>query len=351
MKALIHDGNGTIAIKERPKPEPVEPGDAIVRVTLSTICTSDLHIIHGAVPRALPNTVLGHEFVGVIEQVGENVTNLAPGDRVAVSCETFCSECFYCKRGWVNNCVQGGWELGCRLDGCQAEFVRVPYAEHTCSIIPDSVTDEDALFLGDIVATGQWGAEIAELERGCTVAVIGAGPVGLATMMCAKLAEPERIIAIDIDAKRLALAQERGLADETMDASQMDLAAVEAAVRSLTEGRGADAVVEAAGGSNTFEMAWRIARPNAVVVIAAMYEGPQTLPLHEMYGKNLVFKTGGVDANNLDKTMSLVKDGRIDTSCLVSKRYPLNDILEAYRAFEAREDDCLKMIITPWEKR
>lgn len=351
MKALVYDGSGTIAIKDRPEPEVLEPGDAIVRVSLSTICTSDLHIIHGAVPRALPNTVLGHEFVGVIEQVGESVTKLAPGDRVAVSCETFCGECFYCKRGWVNNCVQGGWELGCRIDGCQAEFVRVPFAEQTCSIIPDNVADEDALFLGDIVATGQWSAEIAELEPGCTVAVIGAGPVGLATMMCAKLAKPECIIAIDIDAKRLALAKERGLADETIDASQMDLAAVEAAVRSLTEGRGADAVVEAAGGSNTFEMAWRIARPNAVVVISAMYERPQTLPLHEMYGKNLVFKTGGVDANNLDKTMSFVKDGRIDTSCLVSKRYPLNDILEAYRAFEARENDCLKMVITPWEKR
>ncbi len=398
MKALVHDGNGTIAIKERPKPEPVEPGDAIVRVTLSTICTSDLHIIHGAVPRALPNTVLGHEFVGVIEQVGENVTNLAPGDRVAVSCETFCGECFYCKRGWVNNCVQGGWELGCRLDGCQAEFVRVPYAEHTCSIIPDSVADENALFLGDIVATGQWGAEIAELERGCTVAVIGAGPVGLATMMCAKLAEPAlflgdivatgqwgaeiaelergctvavigagpvglatmmcaklaepgRIIAIDIDAKRLALAQERGLADETMDASVMSLDAIETAVRNMTEGRGADAVVEAAGGSNTFEMAWRIARPNAVVVISAMYEGPQTLPLHEMYGKNLVFKTGGVDAANMNETMKLVEEGCINTICLVSKRYALNDILEAYRAFETHEDGCLKMIITPWEER
>ncbi len=179
MKALVHDGNGTIAIEDRPKPEPIEPGDAIVRVTRSTICTSDLHIIHGAVPRALPDTVLGHEFVGVVEQVGAGVTKLAAGDRVAVSCETFCGECFYCKRGWVNNCVQGGWELGCRMDGCQAEFVRVPFAEQTCSVIPDGVADEDALFLGDIVATGQWGAEIAELERGCTVAVIGAGPVGL----------------------------------------------------------------------------------------------------------------------------------------------------------------------------
>lgn len=351
MKALVHDGNGTIAIEDRPKPEPIEPGDAIVRVTRSTICTSDLHIIHGAVPRALPDTVLGHEFVGVVEQVGAGVTKLAAGDRVAVSCETFCGECFYCKRGWVNNCVQGGWELGCRMDGCQAEFVRVPFAEQTCSVIPDGVADEDALFLGDIVATGQWGAEIAELERGCAVAVIGAGPVGLATMMCAKLAEPGCIIAIDIDAKRLALAKERGLADETIDASTMGLDAVEAAVRKMTEGRGADAVVEAAGGSNTFEMAWRIARPNAVVVISAMYEGPQTLPLHEMYGKNLVFKTGGVDAANLDETMKLVEDGRIDTSCLISKRYALNDILEAYRAFEAREDDCLKMVITPWERR
>lgn len=351
MKALVHDGNGAISIEDRPKPEPIDPGDVVVRVTRSTICTSDLHIIHGAVPRALPNTVLGHEFVGVVDSVGAGVTKLAAGDRVAVSCETFCGECFYCKRGWVNNCIQGGWELGCRMDGCQAEFVRVPFADQTCSVIPDGVTDEDALFLGDIVATGQWGAEIAELERGCSVAVIGAGPVGLATMMCTKLAEPGRIVAIDIDARRLALAKEHGLADETIDTSTMDLDAVEAAVRDMTDGRGADAVVEAAGGSNTFEMAWRVARPNAVVVISAMYEGPQTLPLHEMYGKNLVFKTGGVDAANLDETMKLVEEGRIDTSCLISKRYALNDILEAYRAFEAREDDCLKMVITPWEER
>ena len=351
MKALVHDGNGAISIEDRPKPEPIDPGDVVVRVTRSTICTSDLHIIHGAVPRALPNTVMGHEFVGVVDSVGAGVTKLAAGDRVAVSCETFCGECFYCKRGWVNNCIQGGWELGCRMDGCQAEFVRVPFADQTCSVIPDGVTDEDALFLGDIVATGQWGAEIAELERGCSVAVIGAGPVGLATMMRTKLAEPGRIVAIDIDARRLALAKEHGLADETIDTSTMDLDAVEAAVRDMTDGRGADAVVEAAGGSNTFEMAWRVARPNAVVVISAMYEGPQTLPLHEMYGKNLVFKTGGVDAANLDETMKLVEEGRIDTSCLISKRYALNDILEAYRAFEAREDDCLKMVITPWEER
>lgn len=351
MKALVHDGNGHITLEDRPEPQLQSPTDAIVRVTRSTICTSDLHIIHGAVPRATSNTVLGHEFVGVVEQVGEGVRSLKPGDRVAVSCETFCGECFYCERGWVNNCVEGGWELGCCEDGCQAELVRVAHADHTCAPIPAGVTDEDALFLGDIVATGHWGASIAEIEPGSTVAVIGAGPVGLTIMMCARLHEPATIIAIDIDPARLALARERGLADRVIDASGMDLATVEAAVRELSHSRGADSVIEAAGGSNTFEMAWRIARPHGVVVLSAMYEGPQTLPLHEMYGKNLVFKTGGVDACNMGETMRLVQEGRIDTSCLISARYPLNDIVEAYRAFEAHEGGCLKLVITPWEDR
>lgn len=369
MKALVHDGCGHIALEDRPEPQLQFPTDAIVRVTRSTICASDLHIIHGAVPRATPNTVLGHEFVGVIEQVGEGVRALKPGDRVAVSCETFCGECFYCERGWVNNCVEGGWELGCCergwvnncveggwelgccADGCQAELVRVPYADRTCAPIPADVTDEAALFLGDIVATGHWSASIAQIEPGSTVAVIGAGPVGLTTMMCARLHEPSTIITIDIDPQRLALARKRGLADAAIDANTMDLAAVEAAVRELSHNRGADSVIEAAGGSNTFEMAWRIARPHGVVVLSAMYEGPQTLPLHQMYGKNLVFKTGGVDACNLHETMRLVQEGRIDTSCLISGRYPLNDIVEAYRAFEAHEGGCLKLVITPWEDR
>ena len=317
----------------------------------STLCTSDLHIIHGAVPRATPETVLGHEFVGVVERVGEGVRNLRPGDRVAVSRETFCGECFYCERGWVNNCVGGGWELGCCADGCQAELVRVPYADRTCVAIPSDVTDEAALFLGGIVATGHWGADIAQIEPGSAVAVIGAGPVGLATMMCARLHEPARIIAIDIDPARLALACECGLADAVIDACDLNLDQVESAVRELSCGRGADSVIEAAGGSNAFEMAWRIARPHGVVVLSAMYEEAQTLPLHQMYGKNLVFKTGGVDACNLSETMRLVQEGRIDTSCPISARYPLNDIVEAHRAFEAHEGGGLKFVITPWEQR
>lgn len=349
MKALVHDGHGGFALKERPRPHVTLPTDAVVRVTRSTICTSDLHIIRGCVPRARPDTVLGHEFVGVVEEVGSGVTRFAPGDRVAVNVETFCGECFFCRRGWVNNCEQGGWMLGCTIDGCQAEYVRVPYADNAFTRIPDAVADEDALFLGDILATGWWGAKIAEIEPGSTVAVIGAGPVGLTTMMCARLADPRSVVAIDVDESRLALALERGLADVAINPSDRSLDEVERLVRSESAGRGADAVIEAAGGEDTFEMAWRIARPNAVVVVSAMYERDQVLPLPSMYGKNLTFKTGGVDASGLDEVMALIEQGRLDTGLLVSRRYPLNDVLEAYRVFEAHEDGCLKVVITPWE--
>lgn len=350
MKALVHDGHGNISLQERPMPNIQGATDAIVRVTRSTICTSDLHIMRGAVPRALPDTVLGHEFVGVIEKAGKDVTGLAPGDRVAVNCETFCGSCYFCERGWVNNCEHGGWELGCRIDGCQAEFVRVPFASSTCTPIPDSVSDEDALFLGDILATGWWGAKIAEIEPGSSVAVIGGGPVGIATMMCARPYDPSCIILVERDPARAALANKLRLADRFIDGNA-PLDAIEQAVLANTRHGGADAVIEAAGGNTTFEMAWRIARPNAVVVISAMYEQDQTLPLPRMYGKNLTFKTGGVDASGLDEVMALIEAGKLDTSCLISKRYPLNDILEAYRAFESHEDDCLKVVITPWESR
>ena len=349
MKALVHDGAGVISLVNRANPVIEQPSDAIVRVTRSTICTSDLRILKGVVPRAVPNTVLGHEFVGVIEKVGSDVTSLHVGDRVAISCETFCGECFFCQHGWVNNCEQGGWELGCRIDGCQAEFVCVPFAQNTCTKIPDTVSDEDALFVGDILATGWWGARIADIEEGATVAVIGAGPVGLTTMMCARLENPAQIIALDIDDHRLRLASEQGLANKTINPSQLSPEMIEAVVRLLTHGRGADCVIEAAGGKNTFELAWRIARPSATVVISAMYEQNQVLPLPFMYGKNLTFKTGGVDADRLDEVMVLIEQGKLDTSCLISKRFALNDIEEAYRYFERREDNCLKVAITPWE--
>ena len=177
MNALVWKGDGALSLERRPIPELREPRDAIVRVTRSTICTSDLHIRSGAVPRARPGVVLGHEFAGVVEAVGNGISNLRPGDRVAACCESFCGDCWFCRRGYVNNCIHGGWELGCRIDGCQAEYVRVPFADTGLTPIPDALSDEDALFVGDILASGYWGAELCAFQPGDTAVVLGLGPV------------------------------------------------------------------------------------------------------------------------------------------------------------------------------
>ena len=188
MKAVVYQGNGKIGIEERPRPVILDERDVILEVTLTTICSSDIHIKHGAVPKAVPGTILGHEFVGKVIETGNAVKKVKPGDRVSVNVETFCGECFFCKRGSVNNCTDknGGWALGCRIDGGQAEYVRIPFADNGLTIIPDHVTDEQALFHGDILSTGYWAAKIGELNPADTVAVIGAGPTGFAPC-CARV--------------------------------------------------------------------------------------------------------------------------------------------------------------------
>lgn len=344
MKAVVYKGNGKIALEERPIPTIKEATDVIVKVTCSTICSSDLHIKHGTVPRAKENIILGHEFTGEIVEAGANVKKFKVGDRVSVNVETFCGECFYCKRGYVNNCVQGGWELGCRIDGGQAEYARIPFADQGLTRIPEGVTEEQALFNGDILATGYWAASIAELKPADTVAVIGAGPTGLCTLMSIKLYSPEKVILIDTNEQRLALAKEKGLADIVINPTKEDPMEV---VLNETEGRGADRVFEVAGGKDTFELSWKIARPNAIVVLVALYPEAQMLPLHLMYGKNLTFKTGGVDASSCEEIMKLVASGKIDTSCLVTHRSSLEAILEGYRVFENKEDGCIKWVVKP----
>ena len=344
MKAAVYQENGTITLEDRPGPRLKDPQDAIIKVTLTTICSSDIHIKHGAVPRAVPGTILGHEFVGIVEQTGEAVRRFKPGDRVAVNVETFCGECYFCKRGYVNNCTHehGGWALGCRIDGGQAGYVRVPFADNGLTRIPGEVTDEAALFTGDILSTGYWGASLAEIKPADTVAVIGAGPTGLCTLMCARLYGPGTVIAIDTSNERLELAKEQGLADVILNPFEQD---VEQEIRNLTLGRGADAVLEVAGGRDTFQMAWKIARPNAVVCVVALYEEPQMLPLPDMYGKNLVFKTGGVDASCCEEIMKLIKAGKLDTSCLITHRAKLENIMEAYDVFENKRNHVIKYAI------
>ena len=196
MLAYTYVDKGKFELLDKPKPVLLDDRDAIVRVTLASICTSDLHIKHGSVPRAVPGITVGHEMVGVVEETGSAVTSVRPGDRVTVNVESFCGECFFCKQGWVNNCTDpnGGWALGCRIDGGQAEYVRVPYADQGLNRVPDAVTDRQALFVGDILATGYWAADISEIKVGDTVLIIGAGPTGICTLQCALLKQPKYII-------------------------------------------------------------------------------------------------------------------------------------------------------------
>jgi len=343
MKAYTYVEKGRFELREKPKPEGVGPRDAIVRVTLASICTSDLHIEHGSVPRAVPGITVGHEMVGVVERVGAEVRNVEAGDRVTVNVETFCGECFFCRNGYVNNCTDpdGGWALGCRIDGGQAEYVRVPYADQGLNRIPDTVSDEQALFTGDILATGYWAARISEIGPDDTVLIIGAGPTGVCTLLCVRLRRPKRIIVCEKSPER-----RRFVREHYPDVLTVGPEMCREAVSRNSDHGGADVVLEAAGADDTFRMAWECARPNAVVTVVALYDKPQTLPLPDMYGKNLTFKTGGVDGCDCAEILRLIEAGEIDTTPLITHRYPLSRIAEAYELFESRRDGVIKVAIT-----
>lgn len=343
MKALTYIEHGKFALQEKAKPQLVSACDALVRVTLGSICTSDLHIKHGSVPRAVPGITVGHEMVGVVEAVGADVKTVKPGDRVTVNVETFCGECFFCKKGFVNNCTDphGGWALGCRIDGGQAEYVRVPYADQGLNKIPDSVTDEQALFVGDILATGFWATRISEITEEDTVLIIGAGPTGICTLLCVMLKQPKRIIICEKDAARAEF-----VSKHYPDVLLCKPEECETFVKEHSDHGGADVVLEVAGGSDTFQLAWKCARPNAIVTVVALYDEAQSLPLPDMYGKNLIFKTGGVDGCDCAEILRLIEEGKIDTTPLITHRFKLADIEEAYRIFENRLDGVIKIAIT-----
>lgn len=342
MKAYTYINKGEFALIDKPKPTIIEPTDAIVRVTLGSICSSDLHIKHGSVPRAVPGITVGHEMVGIVEELGAEVKGVNVGDRVTVNVETFCGECFYCKHGYVNNCTSphGGWALGCRIDGGQTEYVRVSLAEQGLNRIPDSVSDEQALFVGDVLATGFWAARISEITEEDTVLIIGAGPTGICALLCVMLKQPKRIIVCEQSEERRNFVKQHypnvllTTPDECEDF-----------VKNNSDHGGADRVLEVAGGKDTFQLAWRTARPNAIVTVVALYNEAQTLPLPDMYGKNLTFKTGGVDGCDCEEVLQLIEEGKIDTTPLITHRFPLSRIAEAYSLFENKEDGVIKVAI------
>lgn len=342
MLAYTYLEQGQFALCEKPKSQLKDSRDALVRVTLGSICTSDLHIKHGSVPRAVPGITVGHEMVGIVEEVGPDVVSVKPGDRVTVNVETFCGDCFFCRHGYVNNCEDpnGGWALGCRIDGGQAEYVRVPYADQGLNRIPDKVTDEQALFVGDILATGFWAARISEIKPEDTVLIIGAGPTGICTLLCVMLKHPRRIIVCEKSEERIRFVQEHY--PEVLVVEPENCLSF---VSQQSNHGGADVVIEVAGSDDSFTLAWKCARPNAIVTVVALYDRPQILPLPDMYGKNLTFKTGGVDGCDCAEILNLIAEGKIDTTPLITHRFPLREIEEAYRIFENRQDGVIKVAI------
>ena len=343
MLAYIYQAPGKFVLTEKPKPQLKDDQDAIIKVTLSSICTSDLHIKHGSVPRAVQGITVGHEFVGVVEEVGRGVTKAKPGDRVAVNVETFCGECFFCRHGFVNNCTDpnGGWALGCRIDGALAEYVRVPYANQGLTVLPDAVTDQQALFAGDILATGYWAARIAEIGPEDTVLLLGAGPTGICTLQCVLLKKPSHVIVCEKDPLRQMFVKKH-----YPDVSVVVPEEVLSFTLQNTLHGGADRVIEAAGTEETFRLAWQCARPNAVLTIVALYDKPQILPLPDMYGKNLTWKTGGVDGCDCEEIIAHIALGRLDTTPLITHTFALKDIAAAYEIFETHQDGVMKIAIT-----
>ena len=331
MQAYTYISKGKFELVEKSKPVLMHERDAIVKVTLASICSSDLHIKHGSVPRAVPGITVGHEMVGIVEEVGSAVTHVKPGDRVTVNVETFCGECFFCKNGYVNNCTDenGGWALGCRIDGGQAEYVRVPFADQGLNKIPDGVTDRQALFVGDVLATGYWAARISEITE-----------EGICTLLCVMLKKPKRIIVCEKDENRI-----RFIKEHYPDVYTVSPEECLEYVQKNSDHGGADVVLEVAGASSTFRLAWECARPNAIVTVVALYDEAQTLPLPDMYGKNLTFKTGGVDGCDCEETLRLIAEGKIDTEPLITHTYPLSRIEDAYELFENKKDGVIKVAV------
>jgi alcohol dehydrogenase len=346
MKALVYHGPGLKAWEDVPKPEISADTDAVVRVDAVTICGTDLHILKGDVPEVVDGRILGHEAVGTVESVGSAVRNVKPGDRVLVSCITACAACRFCREGRYGQCLGGGgWILGNLIDGTQAEFVRVPFADTSTYPVPAGVSDEDLLMLADILPTSyEVGVLKGQVTPGDVVAIVGAGPIGLAAVITARLFSPAHIVAIDLADTRLEAARRFG-ADVVVNSGRDDPRAV---VRSLTDGLGADVAIEAVGIPETFELATDLVRPGGRVANVGVHGKPATLHLERLWSRDLTITTGLVDTFTTPALIRLLAGGQLRTSSLVTQRFALDDIMAAYDSFaRAAETGALKVVLTP----
>jgi len=346
MRALVYHGPGAKAWEEVPKPEIITDTDAIVRVDTTTICGTDLHILKGDVPVVTDGRILGHEAVGTVESVGSGVKTVRPGDRVLVSCVTVCGTCRFCREGHSGQCLGGGgWIFGYKIDGTQAEYVRVPFADTSTYRLPSGVPDENTLMLADILPTGyEVGVLNGGVRPGDVVAIVGAGPVGLSAIMGARLFSPSHIVAIDLADSRLEAAKQFG-ADITVNNLTDDPREV---IRSLTTGGiGADVAIEAVGTPATFELAVELSRPGGRIANIGVHGEPATLHLEQQWIRNITITTGLVDAYTTPTLLRLVTSGQIEAGRFITHRFALDEFDQAYDVFaRAGETGALKVVLS-----
>lgn len=344
MKALVYHGPGKRAWEDKPRPTILEPGDAIVRVTTSTICGTDLHILKGDLPAVTDGRILGHEGIGVVEQVGAGVSEFHAGDKVIISCITACLKCDFCKRGMYSHCRRGGWILGCAIDGTQAEYVRIPQADGSLYHFPAGGDEESLVMLSDILPTGfECGVLNGQVKPGDSVAIVGAGPVGLAVLLTAQFYSPAAIFMIDLDDKRLAVAKQFGA---TALVNSADGNAAQR-VMELTEGAGVDVAIEAVGIPATFAICQTIVAAGGHIANVGVHGKPVELHLEKLWDRNILITTRLVDTVTTPMLLKVVRSGKLQPSKLVTHRFAMNDIMKAYDTFaNAAQEGALKVVLT-----
>jgi alcohol dehydrogenase len=343
MKALVYQGPGKKALLDHPKPQILEPGDAIIQITKTTICGTDLHILKGDVPSCQPGRILGHEGVGVVDSVGAGVTQFKPGDRVLISCISACGKCFYCRRQMYSHCTTGGWILGNSIDGTQAQFVRIPHADTSLYPVPEGADEEALVMLSDILPTGfECGVLNGKVQPGGSVAIVGSGPIGLAALLTAQFYAPAQIIVIDLDDNRLAVAKRFGA---TSVLNSADGKAIEA-VKILTGGRGVDTAIEAVGIPASFELCEQLVAPGGTIANIGVHGTKVDLHLENLWDRNITITTRLVDTVSTPMLLNVLAAGRIDPKLLITHRFRLDQILDAYETFgHAADTKALKVII------
>ncbi|TQE90965.1 zinc-dependent alcohol dehydrogenase family protein [Ureibacillus terrenus] len=344
MKALVYEGPGKKGLREVEKPEIIKDSDAIVRLVKTTICGTDLHILSGDVPAVKEGTILGHEGVGIVEEVGSGVKNFKPGDKVIISCITSCGSCHYCKQSLYAHCEDGGWILGHLINGTQAEYVRIPHADNSLYHIPKGISDQAAVLISDILPTGfEIGVLNGQVKPGDTVAIIGAGPIGMSALITSQFYSPGKIIMVDLDDNRLEASKKFGATD-TVNSQNAESAIQQ--ILELTDGRGVDVAIEAAGFPATFDICQKILAPGGHLANVGVHGKPVELELQNLWIQNVTITTGLVSTSSTPMLLKTLSSGKIKVEELVTHAFKFENILDAYDTFQnASKEKALKVII------